>query len=479
MQHSRNKVKSAFIWNALDSFGSQAIGLIVGLTLANLLGPNAYGLIAMLAVFISISSVFVSGGLGSAITRKKNRNESDFATTFFFSLGISIISYVLLFILAPYVADFYSEPRLTLLMRVIALTIIINVFTVIPRVLLSVSLNFKAQSKCNITALIFSSVVAFIFAYYSYGVWALVAQQITSAFISAIMFNIMSPWLPKAPFCKKAFNDLFGFGSKLLLASLLDSIYNNLYGVIIGKQYSSAQLGVFNHAKILSSTPAAVITGVILNVTYPMLSNIRCINTLDKTYILILKVSAFIIFPIMFGICIIAKPLIAIILGPEWQNAAVLISIMSMGFITQPISSINRNMLNVKGRSDIYLRLEVIHKVCVTLMLVLVSHLGVIAMCVGMVVTSYLSLALNIFYTGKLSSIKPAVQFKVILSIGFISAFSALIGYTFSQNIERELLKIITMLMVALATYLMIMIIFNRSLLIEIKKVLMSPKQQG
>lgn len=471
--HNRQAIKSGFIWSALDSFGNQAIGLMISLTLAKLLGPSVYGLIAMLAIFMAIANVFITGGFGSALIRKTDRSEADFSTTFYFSLVVSFICYGLLYSAAPYIAQFYNQPELTLLTRIIALTIIINTFAVIPRVMLTVNLNFKVQAKCNITSLIISGLLALSLAYDNYGVWALVAQQISSVLITTLMLNIVSPWKPKTSFCKKAFKELFGFGSKLLISDLISTLYSNIYIVIIGKQYNATQLGLFNNANILSMTPATTITGIIQKVTYPMLSNIQHdTKKLDDTYLLTLKFAAFIIFPVMFGVCIIAKPLIAVLLGPQWQGSAELISIITMAFMLHPIHAINLNMLQVKGRSDLFLKLEIIKKVIMTLMLIITVPMGIKAMCVGMVVQSYLALLVNTYYTGKLSSLTAYTQLTALLPIGVITALSAFVGYIVGININSNILQIVTMLIVALSTYIVIMLLVQRSLLVNLKHTL-------
>ncbi|MFS1423636.1 lipopolysaccharide biosynthesis protein [Shewanella sp. 10N.286.48.B5] len=473
MGHSSQQIKSGFIWSALDSFGNQAIGLVISLTLANLLGPSAYGLVAMLTIFIAIAAVFVNSGFNSALIRKVDRNEKDYSTTFYFSFAVSIICYLLLFFCAPLIADFYEQPELTLLTRVIALVIIIQTLAVIPRTKLTVEINFKSQAKANVVALVCSGTVGLIMAFNGYGVWSLVFQQLTNAIISVAMLNLLSPWKPVEKFCKQAFKELFGFGSKLLAAGLLDTIYNNLYGLIIGKQFSAAQLGIFNQANSLSTMPATMITGVIQKVTYPMLSNMQGdTNQLDKAYLLTLKIATMLIFPIMFGICIIAKPLIAILLGEQWQDSAQLISILTMALALYPIHAINLNMLQVKGRSDLFLKLEIIKKAIITISLVITVPMGIVEMCIGMVVTSYLALIVNTYYAGQLSSVSQLNQLAALLPIAIITLISATVGYVVGSEFSSNIASIILMLTVALTCYATLMFILQKSLVLETKKLL-------
>lgn len=473
MQHSKQQIKSGFIWSALDSFGNQAIALVISLILANLLGPAAYGLVAMLAIFIAIAGVFVNSGFNSALIRKVDRNEKDYATTFYFSLAVSIICYGLLFVCAPLIASFYEQPELINFTRVIALTIVIQTFAIIPRTILSVSLNFKSQAKANVTALLFSGAVGLTMAFQGYGVWALVGQQLTSTTTSVVMLNVLSPWKPVEKFCTEAFRELFGFGSKLLASGLLDTIYNNLYGLIIGKQFSAAQLGIFNQANTLSTVPATTITGVIQKVTYPILSNMQNdVLKLDKAYLITLQIASMVIFPVMLGICIVAEPLVELLLGVEWQQSANLISILTLSLMLYPIHAINLNMLQVKGRSDLFLKLEIIKKVIITVILIITVPMGIVAMCIGMVVTSYLALVVNSYYTAKLSSISQAKQLFALLPIGVIAFTSALIGYLIGEGISSNLLSMITMLLTALTCYVLGMILMQKELLIDTKSLL-------
>ncbi|NOI37739.1 lipopolysaccharide biosynthesis protein [Vibrio sp. 070316B] len=469
----KDRVKSGFIWSALDSFGAQLIGLIISLTLANLLGPSAFGLVAILTIFIAIANVFVNAGFSQALIRKLDRNEVDFATTFYFSLIVSVVCYMLLYWAAPYISDFYQEPQLTSLTRYIAFVIIINAFSVIPKVKLSVDLNFKTQAKCSLASLLISGSLALYLAVNGFGVWALVMQQITLALVNTLMLSYIDPWWPKCRFSIDSFKELFGFGSKLLLSGLLDTIYTNIYGLIIGKYFSSAQLGVFNQADKLSSVPAMTLTGIIQKVTFPLLSNMQHdIKKLDRSYLLTLQFSAFIIFPFMLGISIIAVPLIDVLLGDTWQASAEYISIISVAFSLYPIHAINLNMLQVKGRSDLFLKLEVIKKIMMTIMLIITVPISIKAMCIGMVVTSFLSLLINTYYTGKLSTLTAYKQLMSLLPIGLIAILSAFIGFFVGNNLDNNMLRIALTLGVALISYIIMMTTLQRPLLIKLKNTL-------
>lgn len=469
----KKRIRNSFIWSAIDSLGSQIIGLVISVILAKMLGPSVFGLVAMVSIFMAIANVFVNSGFNSALIRKLDRSEVDFSTTFYFSLVVSVLCYIMLFMLAPYIADFYVQQELVLIIRLMSFIIIINTFAVIPRVKLTVNLKFKVQAKAHLIALFFSSLAALFFAYLGYGVWVLVLQQLIMNSVNVIMLNLFTPWWPRENFSRHSFKELFGFGSKLLLSGLLDTIYTNLYGLIIGKYFSVAQLGLFNQAQKFSNLPAMILTNIIQQVTYPMLSAMQNDkNKFDAAYLLTLRLAAFTIFPIMFAIFIISDPLIDLLLGSEWKRTATLLSIISMALVLYPIHAINLNLLQVKGRSDLFLKLEVIKKVIESISLIITVPMGIEEMCIGMVVCSYLALFINTYYTGKLSSLTVYKQLKSLLPIGVIAALSAHIGLYVGNFAEVNYIKIMIMLSVALILYLLIMFFFQKTLLISLKNIM-------
>lgn len=429
MKSTENGLK----WSAIERLATQLIQLMVMLFLARLLGPHAFGLIGMLAVFIAISQAFVDSGFSSALIRYTERTEIDFSTTFYFNIAISICCYAVIFCSAPYIAKFFEESQLIELARVLGLVVIINSFAIVQRAKLTITMDFKTQAKASLLSVLFSCAVAIWLAKLDYGVWALVGQTLTFTLLNVILLNVLKPWIPSTGFSKKSFNYLFGFGSKLLVAGLIDTVYKNIYQIVIGKQFSTLQVGLFTQANQLASVPAMTFTSIIQRVTYPMLSNIQNdINKFENTYLLTLRMAALVIFPLMLGLALIAGPLIIIILGPQWLPAAELLTILCFAFMLYPIHAINLNLLNVKGRSDIFLKLEVIKKSLITLMLFITIPMGIKAMCIGMVVNSYIALFINSYYTGQFSRLKIGKQFLAIFPIWVAAITCALIAYFLS-----------------------------------------------
>ncbi|WP_320711913.1 lipopolysaccharide biosynthesis protein [Enterobacter cloacae] len=363
MSELKSKTVNGLKWSALERILSQGVQLILMLILARLLGPKAFGLIGMLAIFIAIGQVFIDSGFSSALIRKTDRTDVDYSTAFYFNIIVAFCFYVLLYISSGYIAEFYQQPELALLTKVIGLTLMANSFSVVPRTILTVSMNFKAQAKASICSVVLGGVVALIMAWNGFGVWALVAQTLTAAVFSAVFLNLITRWVPVFCFSKKSFDYLFGFGGKLLISGLLDSAYNNLYQIIIGKRFSAENVGQFTQANQISSIPAMTMTNIIQRVTYPMFSHMQSDqHKMDEYYLLTMKVAALFIFPLMAGVAILAQPLLQLVLGMQWNEAAELVVVLALAYMLYPIHAINLNVLQVKGRSDLFLKLEIIKK---------------------------------------------------------------------------------------------------------------------
>lgn len=468
-----SKTKKGLQWSALERFLTQGIQLAITLYLARLLGPTAFGLVGMLAVFIAIANVFVDSGFTSALIRKTDRTESDLVTAFYYNIAMAGLCYFALYISAPLVADFYQQAELQTLLRILGLAVLINAFTLIPRVKLNVAMDFKTQAKISVLSVLISGPTAIILAINGHGVWALVAQTLLNASCATFLFNLFVPWLPRGRITKHAFNYLFGYGSKLLLSGLLDVTYNNLYQIIIGKKFSPAVVGQFTQANQLASVPVTTLTSIIQRVTFPLFSQLqdepdRMANAYRQT----LKLSALVIFPLIVALGLIAKPLLTSLLGEQWQDAAALLSVLCLGYMLYPIHSINLNLLQVIGRSDLFLKLEVMKKVIGVTVLLLSIPYGVLAMCLGFTLTSYLALVLNTYYTAKLTHLSQWQQCKDILPIWLAVIFAAAVGYGAGLSFLQPWLQIAVNLSVALLMYGTYLVLAQKPLLLQLRSTL-------
>ncbi|MND30359.1 Teichuronic acid biosynthesis protein TuaB [compost metagenome] len=468
-----SKTKKGLQWSALERFLTQGIQLAITLYLARILGPTAFGLVGMLAVFIAIANVFVDSGFTSALIRKTDRSESDLVTAFYYNIAMAGLCYLLLYISAPFIAEFYNHAELQTLLRVLGLTVLINAFTLIPRVRLNVAMDFKTQTKISVLSVLISGTTAIVLAMKGFGVWALVTQTLLNASCATLLFNLFSPWLRRGRITKHSFNYLYGYGSKLLLSGLLDVTYNNLYQIIIGKKFNAIEVGQFSQANQLTSLPAMTFTSIIQRVTFPLFSQLqddtdRMANAYQKT----LKLSAVVIFPIILGLGLIAKPLLTSLLGEQWQGTAALLSVLCFGYMLYPIHAINLNLLQVTGRSDLFLKLEVIKKIIGVTVLLLSMPYGVLAMCIGFTLTSYLALLLNTYYTAKLTKLSQWQQCKDILPIWLAVVFAAALGYTVGLYFSQPWSQIGVSLCIALLVYGIYLVLSQKPLLLQLHSTL-------
>ena len=399
----KKETKKGVIWSAVQRFSTQGIQFLTTLVMARMLTPAEYGTIGMLSIFLAISSVFIDSGFVNALTRKQDRTHADICTVFYFNITISFIAYWVLFIAAPFIAAFYNMAELELVLRILGLSLILNSFYAVQATLLTINLDFKVQARINVIALIISAIIGIVMAYNDFSYWALVAQTLVSCSISALLFWHYSKWRPTLLFSTKSFKNMFRFGSKLLASSLLDSIYGNLYSIIIGKVFSASALGNYSRAESYANFPSISITGIMQRVTYPVLCRLQGDDhELANTYRSFIKISAFIIFPMMMLLSAFAYPFIIIIIGKQWEFSATMLQILCFSLMWYPIQAINLSLLLVKGRSDLSLRLEIIKKIMGVTLLCIAIPMGIIALCYSRIVMSLLSLAINTYYTGKL-----------------------------------------------------------------------------
>ena len=400
------------------------------IVMARILTPADYGLVGMLAIFIAVSQSLVDSGFSQALIRKQDRSEIDNSTVFYFNIAVGFVLYLILFFCAPLIADFYNEPLLLPVTRAIGLSVVFNSLAVVQRALLTVKLDFKTQAKASLVGAIISGAIGISMAYAGFGVWAIVWQQISNLAIITALLWILSKWKPLWAYSWSSFKELFNFGSKLLASGLLNTIFNNLYLIVIGKFFKASDLGYYTRAHQFTDFASSNITGIFQRVTYPVLSTIQNDDVrLADVYRRLLKTSAFIIFPLMMGLASVAKPMILSFLTKEWLFSAVLIPILCFSQMWYPVHAINLNLLQVKGRSDLFLKLEIIKKILAVIMLCITLPLGLIPMCWGMLINSLIALVINTHYTGKLIHLGFFRQMQDLLPTLFLSLATGAIVY--------------------------------------------------
>lgn len=399
----REKTVNGVLWSGVDRFSSQGIQFIFNILIARILMPEDYGAVAMLGIFLAISQTFIDSGFANALIRKNDRTEDDYNTVFYFNLTVSILFYVVLWIAAPAIASFYKLPILTSISRVVSITLVINALGAIQNTKLSIDLDFRKKAVVSIASVLIIGVIGLWMALKGYGVWALVAQSVAGSSIRTILQWFMVRWMPSIRFSWTSFKEMFSFGSKLLASSLIDTIYNNAYTIVIGRLFSSASLGLYNKAESFAQFPSGSMTGMLQSVSYPVLSSIQNDeDRLKESYIKFINLSAFIMFPLMVGLAAVSDPFVRIVLTDKWEGSIPFLKILCLALMWYPIHAINLNILQVKGRSDYFLRLEIIKKILGIVVLCITIPLGLMPMCIGRVFTSIVCLPINTYYAKRL-----------------------------------------------------------------------------
>lgn len=451
----KEKTVKGVFWSSVDRFSTQGIQFIFSILIARLLLPSDYGTVAMLNIFLAISQTFIDSGFGTALIRKIDRTEEDFSTVFYFNIAVALVFYGVLWLTAPYIADFYEIPLLKDITRVVALTLVFGSFSGIQSAKLSIAIDFRSRAIISITVTLVTGALGLWMAYSGYGVWALVMQSVVSSLLRTILLWAFVRWMPKLVFSWKSFKELFSFGSKLLASALLDTAYNNIYTLVIGKVFSSSALGVYSRADSLAQYPSSNITSVLQGVTFPVLSSIQNEpERLASAYKKFIRLSAFVVFPLMIGLSAVADPLIRLVLTDKWEGAIYLLQIICFAMMWYPVHAINLNLLQVEGRSDYFLKLEVIKKIQGVIVLCITIPLGLVAMCYGRVVSSVLSLAYNTYYTKKLIGYGFGSQMKDLLPVLLHSLVMGVIVWLIVHFLPSLWLKLMVGVVAGIVYYL-------------------------
>ena len=474
----KQKTVRGILWSSLERFSVQGIQFVVMIVMANMLTPHDYGLIAMLAVFIAVSQSLVDSGFSQALIRKQDRTETDNSTVFYFNIVVGLLLYALLFIAAPLIADFYNEPQLVPITRVIGLSVLINSFVVVQRALLTIKIDFKTQAKAALTAAFISGVLGIWMAATGYGVWSIVAQQLVNLGVNALLLWILSHWRPLWSYSWASFHNLFGFGSKLMVSGLIDNLYRNIYLIVIGRIFSASDLGFYTRAHQFTDFPSSNLSAIIQRVTYPVLCSIQNEDErLSLVYRKFLRLSAFVIFPLMMVLAAVSKPIVLTLLNEQWLFAATLTSIICFNMMWYPIHAINLNLLQVKGRSDLFLKLEIYKKIIGVFIICITIPFGLVAMCVGGFFTSMIGLFINTYYTGKLIGVGYFRQMADLLPIFFLSVSMGAVVFGIIHYLSFEpALQLVVGICVGIIYYVLIALLFKFNELKELIQILKRKK---
>lgn len=426
----KQKTIYGIIWSFAEAILLRSLTFLAMLLLARWLGPSDFGLIGMIAIFIGIGTSLVDSGMSSSIIRTKNANDSDFSTVFYMNLAMSLLVYLILFIMAPYIATFFKQEILINIIRVYCLIFIVSALSAVQLAILNKEMRFKRLMQLNAPSTIIGVTIGLLLGYNNYGVWSIVAMLLITQLVLSFLLWVTASWKPSFSFSMSKLKYHYNFGYKIMLSGLLDTIFTNSYNVIIGRFFPVQTLGYYERAKNFNDYPSVTMTGIIRKVTYPMLAQLQDDTPkLSIIYRRMLRITFFITAPLMMGAAALAYPLFDLVLGKQWIPAVPYFQILSISAMLYPIHAFNINVLQVYGRSDLYLKLEIIKKIIIALSIVVSFQFGVMGLVWGSVVTSFISLLINTHYSGMLIEYSTKRQLMDMYPILIIAGMTFVVMY--------------------------------------------------
>jgi O-antigen/teichoic acid export membrane protein len=453
----------AAFWSFADAVGSRLVHFVIGIVLARLLLPEQFGLIAMLTIFMAIAQSLLDSGFGSALVQKKDVTETDTSSVFYLNVFISLILAVILCLVSPLIANFYGQSELLPITQAMSVVVIINSFVVVQQAMLTRKMDFKIQAKVSLIAGIASGGFGISMAYNGYGVWSLVVQQITAALFRAIFLWLYNPWRPKLLFSFHALREMFSFGSRMLVSGLLNQIFNNLYYVVIGRLFSPVALGFYFRARTLAEMPSATLSGIVTRVSFPVFSSIqdddaRLKRALRKALGMLIFINA----PVMIGLAVVAKSLVLVLLTEKWLPCVPYLQLLCIVGLLLPLHTLNLNILMAKGRSDLFLRLEIIKKVLLVLNIAILWRWGIVPIIGGQMVLSVLAFFLNSYYTGKLLNYNAFAQIKDVAIYCVLALIMGVVVHLVEYlPVMNAALLLVVQIMLGMVVYLLMSKFFN------------------
>jgi len=430
-QSLKDKTVKGVAWSGIENVAQYAVSFVVSIVLARLLSPDDYGLIGIIAIFTAISTALVNSGFSTALIRRTDLTDDDYNTTFYVNLVLSAVVYVIIYFGAPYIASFFNRDELVILTRISSLSVIAGAFAIVQQTYFTIILDFKTQTKITIIASVVSGIIGVVMALLGYGVWSLVVQGLSLQVLRSILFWCYSNWYPKFSFSRNSFKSLFGFGWKIMVSNLLDTIWKELNQVVIGRFYNPATLGQYTRSDGFAKLFSSNLTNVIQRVTYPVLSSIQSDKQrLVENYRRIIKLSMFLSVIPMFFLGAVAEPLLYCLIGPKWYEAATYLPLICIAGSTYPLQSLNLNMLEVQGRSDLFLGLEIIKKIIALFPLYVGAVYGVMEMLVVTLIATIIAFFLNSHYSGKQIGYSSWMQIKDVAPIYRIGIIFSVIVFS-------------------------------------------------
>ena len=449
-----NNVFSNFVWRFLERWGAQGVTLIVGLVLANILGPKIYGSIALVTVFTTILQVFVDSGLGTALIQKKDADDLDFSSVFWFNICVCVLLYLLMFLCAPVIATFCKRPELVSVIRVLSLILIISGVKNIQQSYVEKNLMFKKFFFATLSGTLGAAVVGITMALLGFGVWALVAQTLFNATVDTLILWITVKWRPKKKFSIQRFKQLFSYGWKILASSLINTFYNELRSLIIGAYYSSEDLAFYNKGSQFPKYAVENINSSMNSVLLPVLSRIQGdVDAIRSATRKVIRCSSYIIWPLMVGLCMVSDKLILVLLNEDWLPASIFLKIICFNQVLQPLQTTNLSVIKAMGYADKHLKLEIVKKAIAISIVFVSAFMGVEAIAIGSVIYAIIASFINAYPNKKLIQYSYYTQIKDIFPFIAMSSVMALFVYFAGMVPLPTVLSLIFQILVGVIIY--------------------------
>jgi O-antigen/teichoic acid export membrane protein len=458
MDEIRKKSLNALFWSFIERFSHQILQFFFSIFLARILLPQEFGLVAMTSVFVVIGNSFINAGFGHALIQKKNADKIDESSIFYFNIVIAFFVSVILYNSSKFISTFYNEPILNDIIKVLPLALIFNALGLVQRTLLSKTLDFKTQMKARLLTSLISGGVAIYLALNGYGVWSLVALLICSEFFDTLFLWIFCSWRPIFLFSFNSLKSMFGFGSKLFIVSITNSIFTNIYIIVIGKIFSPSSLGFYHRAETFYKYPVVLLNSVVNQVSFPIFSQIQENKTSLRSFLKTgITYVTFITFPLMIGLIVVAKPLIEVVLTEKWLPSVPYLKLFCLIGAMYPIQAINLNALNALGRSDLFLKVDFINKAIIIFTIFISYRFGIISIIIGQIINSFIAFYLYSFYNGKLLNYPFLSQIKDVFPTLLISVAMGVLTFLLKfLNIENQLLLLVIQISSGVTIYILI-----------------------
>jgi teichuronic acid exporter len=473
----KKQAVSGIFWTTIQQFGKQGIAFLTSLILARLLSPQEFGLIAMISVFIALGDGVIKSGLTNSLIRSENLDESDYSTVFYFNLLGSFVVYGILYFSAPWIANFYNQSQLTEIIQIYGVIFIVNAFSAVQLARLTKQLDFKTQMIVALPSIVISSTIGIYMAYNGYGVWSLVWNSLIQSGLSTVQLWYHSKWIPVLKFSTEKFKYHFNYGFKIMISGIIDILFTNIYAIIIGKYFIPAQVGFYNRASTLQMFPVINLSMILSKVSFPLFAKIQNDNEkLKEVYKKLMQMVTFLIAPTLIFMGVLAEPLFRFLFTEKWLPAVPYFQILCYNGILYPLHSYNLQILNVKGRSDLFLKLELIKKGLVIIMILICFQFGIYGLLIGSSVISTISFFINNYYSGRYINYNAFEQLKDVLPIILIAVFSGAIifildTYIFKSNLI-DFLRLLLNSLIGLILFIILSYNLKIQALFEFKNIL-------